>query len=795
MASPTRDAMIVVMIGMSDYTGCNTHRRVVATSAGIAWWLLALRVVIYVSLILLTGPVWAAPPTQNSPQIVRVGVFDNRPIVFTLQDGRPAGIAIDVLEEVARKEGWTLNYVAAPWAELLHKLDDDSVDLVVGIAYSEERAEHYNFTRENLVGNWGVVYRRPELRIVSPLDLEGRRVAMLRGGTHSIAFLQLLRQFGVNATAIETNSYAEAMDLASEGKADAAVVNRTFATLNAHRYQVAETGIIFNPIYVHYAAPLAADRHLLDTLDRHLLALKADKSSIYYESLARWMESVPRQQLPAWLWGSLAILAGVLLLSLVMALLLRYQVRLKTGELHRKSEQLEQEVVQRREAQGSLNQLAFFDALTGLPNRAAFTERFAQDVRETEQNGHKLALLFVDVDRLKTINDSLGHAIGDILIQRVGERLKACLRDHDHISRFGGDEYAIIATRIHNQTDIGRVADRMLASLAGPIDLNGTQVYTSASIGIAIYPDHDMSLDGLLRDADAAMYRAKSQGGNRYEFYQSQHTALVTERFRLENRLRQALDAGELSLAYQPVVSLENQRIVGVEALLRWHNPEHGNVPPDQFIPMAEDTGLILPIGDWVLGEACRQARAWQQAGMPPLRMSVNVSSRQIQLGRIVTGVERALSASGLDANLLELEITEGALLVLTDDVRRSLKRLGDMGIRLALDDFGTGYSSLSYLQKLPFDVLKIDRSFVRNIPDQPGDVQIAATIRAMARGLGMQVVAEGIETEAQLKCLRDMECEFGQGFLFSRALTASDLVTWIQNQTPATVSRRGKPA
>lgn len=787
--------MIVVMIGMSDHTGCDNHRRVAATNAGLAWWPLVLRLMTYVSLMLLAGPVWATAPTQNSPQIVRVGVFDNRPIVFTQQNGHPAGIAIDVLEDVARKEGWTLNYVVAPWAELLHKLDNGSVDLVVGIAYTEERAKHYNFTRESLVGNWGIVYENPQRRIVSPLDLEGRRVAMLRGGTHSIAFLQLLRQFGVNnVTAIETNSYAEAMEFAAEGKADAAVVNRTFATLNAHRYHVAETGIIFNPIYVHYAAPLTADRHLLDVLDRHLLALKADKSSIYYESLARWMESVPRQQLPAWLWGSLAILAGVLLLSLILALLLRYQIRLKTGELRRKSEQLEQEVVQRREAQGSLNQLAFFDALTGLPNRAAFTERFTQDVRETEQNGHKLALLFVDVDRLKTINDSLGHAIGDILIQRVGERLKACLRDHDHISRFGGDEYAIIATRINNQTDIGRVADRMLASLTGPIDLNGTQVYTSASIGIAIYPDHELSLDGLLRDADAAMYRAKSHGGNRYEFYQPQHTALVTERFRLENRLRQSLDAGELSLAYQPVLSLKDQRIVGVEALLRWHNPEHGNVPPDQFIPMAEDTGLILPIGDWVLSEACRQARAWQREGMPPLRMSVNVSSRQIQLGRIVPGVERALSTSGLDANLLELEITEGALLVLTDDVRNSLKRLGDMGIRLALDDFGTGYSSLSYLQKLPFDVLKIDRSFVRNIPDQPGDVQIAATIRAMARGLGMQVVAEGIETEAQLTCLSELECEFGQGFLFSRPLSAADLEIWVRNRAPGASNRRRKP-
>ena len=745
-------------------------------------------------LMVLAAPAWANPQKPYSPPLVRVGVFDNRPIVFTLNNGRQAGIAIDVLEYVARQEGWTLKYVVAPWAELLSKLDDGSIDLVVGIAYTEERAQRYNFTRESLVGNWGIVYKRPELRIMSPLDLEDRRVAMLRGGTHSIAFLQLLRQFGVNATAIETSSYAEAMELTTQGKADAAVVNRTFATLNAHRYRLAETGIIFNPIYVHYAAPRTADRKLLDALDRHLMVLKSDKSSIYYESLARWLESVPRQQLPAWLWGSLAVLAGVLLVSLMMALLLRYQVRLKTGELRHKSEQLEQEVVQRREAQGSLNQLAFFDSLTGLPNRAAFPERFAQDVLEAQQNGHKLALLFVDVDRLKTINDSLGHGMGDILIQRVGERLQACLRDHDHISRFGGDEYAIIATRINTQADIGRVADRMLASLAGPIDLSGTQVYASASIGIAVYPDHDQSLDGLLRDADAAMYRAKSQGGNRYEFYQPQHTALVTERFRLENRLRQALDAGELSLAYQPVVSLDDQHIVGVEAFLRWHDAEHGDVPPDQFIPMAEDTGLILPIGDWVLTEACRQARAWQQAGMAPLRMSVNVSSRQIQLGRIMAGVERALSTSGLDANLLELEITEGALLVLTDDVRHTLKRLGDMGIRLALDDFGTGYSSLSYLQKLPFDVLKIDRSFVRNIPDQPGDVQIAATIRAMARGLGMQVVAEGIETEAQLACLRGLECEFGQGFLISRPLTATDLAAWVRRQTPAAVGRQGEP-
>lgn len=728
---------------------------------------------------LLLTPVLADAVENTSAEdrkSIRVGVFDNSPIVILHNNAEPEGIAIDVIRAIAAQEGWRLQYVPAAWDELLKLLDNGKIDLLVGIANSPERAQQYRFNRESLLGNWGMVYRHASANINSLIDLKGQPVALMRGSIHSTVFVRLMKDFGLKFAPVYVDTYPEVLQAVERGEAKAGVVNRTFGALNAHRHaNVVETGIVFNPIYIHYAAPKDSDPSLLQTIDRHLAALKADPNSIYHASLRRWLETRQLERFPPWVLWAAAAAAGLLALVVLLAVLLRYQVRRQTGELQR-------EVEQRRLAQERLKHLAYHDNLTRLPNREGFNEALAQALKTGQGGSQRLAILFIDIDRLKNVNDGLGHAAGDALLQRVAERLQASLRGHDHLSRFGGDEFVVIVSKTDKPNEAQIVAGRLLQSLAAPIDIGVTQVYVTASIGIAMYPEDAQSVEELLKNADTAMYQAKEQGGNRSMFYKTQQTQRVVQRLTTDTRLRRALERGEMHLHYQPIVTLRERRIVGVEALLRWQDPEQGLVMPATFIPIAEDTGLIVALGEWVLQQSCAQLRAWQRQGMAPLRMAVNVSTRQLEAPLVAT-VERILTQTGLAPEFLELELTEGVMLVLSDEVRSTLMALRDMGVRLVIDDFGTGYSSLSYLRELRFHLLKIDRSFVRNIPASPSDTQIASTILLMAQGLGLQVVAEGIETEQQYQFLRTHGCEYGQGYFFGHPQPAELMTALLDKQ------------
>ncbi|MHB1144617.1 MAG: EAL domain-containing protein [Thiobacillus sp.] len=720
---------------------------------------------------------WAAP--DRIP--VRVGVADNSPIVTAAPGAPPEGIAIDMINGVAEREGWQVTYVPDTFDNLLVRLDKGDIDLLTGIAYSDERAQRFRFSQKSLIGNWGMVFRHARADINSLPDLKGKRVALMRGSTHSQALIELSKQFHAPFIPVYVDTYSQVLQAIAERRADAGAVNRVFAALHAHEPDLAVTGIVFNPVFVHYAAPKHASPALLDALDRHLAALKADTGSAYYASLRRWLEAAPASRYPDWLsWAAAAV--GILLgLVLAIAGFLRHQVQRQTGELQRRADQLQSEIAQREQAQAHLNQLAYFDGLTRLPNREGFRIALNEALTDMQGSDERLALLFIDVDRLKNINDGLGHGAGDLMLQQIAVRLQSVLRAHDHLSRFGGDEFVVIVSEIGESSDAELVATRLLQSLAAPIDIGSTQIYTSASIGIALYPEDADSLELLLKHADTAMYQAKEQGGNRYQFYHALQTARVVERLTLDTRLRQALERDELVLHYQPIMELNSQRIVGVEALLRWNDPERGLVMPGAFISAAEDTGLIVPLGEWVLHAGCAQMRDWQKQGKANgMTLAVNVSTRQFEGRRLVKSVEQALSRSGLAPECLELEITENVMLIMNDDVRSCLDTLRGMGVRLSLDDFGTGYSSLSYLKELPFHSLKIDQSFVSKIPGQPGDTQIVTTILALAKGFGLEVIAEGIETQAQYDFLREHGCEFGQGYLMSRPQPADKLAAML---------------
>ena len=720
---------------------------------------------------------WAAP--DRIP--VRVGVFENSPIVTAAPGMPPEGIATDMIRWVAEREGWQVTYVPDSLDNLLVRLDRGDIDLLAGFAYSEERAKRFRFSQQSLIGNWGMVFRHAQAEINSLPDLKGKRVALMRSSTHSQALVELSTQFHAAFTPVYVDTYPQVLEAIVERRADAGAVNRVFAALHAHHPDVVVTSIVFNPVFVHYAAPKGGSPALLAALDRHLAALKADPQSAYYDSLRHWLEATPAQRFPNWLPWTAAAVGSLLVLALAIAGFLRHQVQRQTGELQRRADQLQSEIEQREKAQEHLNQLAFFDGLTELPNREGFRIALNQSLTGMQGTNERLAVLFIDIDRLKTVNDGLGHGAGDLLLKQIAIRLQSVLRAHDHLSRFGGDEFVVIVSEIGPSSDAELVATRLLQSLAMPIDIGSTQIYSSASIGIALYPDDASTMETLLKHADTAMYQAKEQGGNRYLFYHAQQTARVVERLTLDTRLRQALERDELLLHYQPIVELGSERIVGVEALLRWNDPDRGLVMPGAFISAAEDTGLIVPLGEWVLEAGCAQLRGWQKQGQAAgMTMAVNVSTRQFEGRRLVKSVEQALSRTGLAAEFLELEITENVMLIMNDEVRSSLDSLRGMGVRLSLDDFGTGYSSLGYLKQLPFHTLKIDQSFVRKIPGQPGDTQIVTTILALAKGLELEVVAEGIETQAQYDFLREHGCEFGQGYLMSRPQPADALAAML---------------
>jgi len=435
-----------------------------------------------------------------------------------------------------------------------------------------------------------------------------------------------------------------------------------------------------------------------------------------------------------------------------------------------------QDVSDRKRSEERIRQLAYYDVLTGLPNRRFFKESLDRALRHARQSGKGLALLFLDLDRFKNINDTLGHEAGDRLLKEVGERLYACIRSTDYVasarghaqnavSRLGGDEFTLMLRELADPQDAGRVATRLLERFAQPFEVDGREVFTSASIGVAVSPVDGQDVDTLLRNADAAMYHAKDRGRNNFQFYTDAMNLKATRRLDIESHLRRAIEKRELAVVYQPKLDLATGRVNSVEALVRWDNAELGKVRPAEFIEVAEESGLIVPIGEWILRTACAQQREWMDAGFEPVVMSVNLSSCQIRARRFPGLLAGVLQETGVAPRHVELEITESAIMRYEDLSIRTLAELKQIGVGLAIDDFGTGYSSLSYLKRFPIDVLKIDRAFVRDVTTDPDDAAITRAIVAMARSLGLYVVAEGVETLEQEAFLREVGVDGMQGF------------------------------
>ena len=461
----------------------------------------------------------------------------------------------------------------------------------------------------------------------------------------------------------------------------------------------------------------------------------------------------------------------------------------KVEELNRSNEELAESAYAARRMAQQMTHLAEHDALTGLPNRLLLNDRVGQSVKLAQRNMCQVALLFLDLDGFKHINDSLGHATGDKLIQSIATRLTDCLRAPDTISRLGGDEFVVLLPELRQPEDAAITAKRLLRTLGEGHYIGGHDLHVTTSIGVSVYPDDGLDAETLIKNADTAMYQAKENGHHSYQFFTPAMNVRAVERQSIEEHLRRALERRELTLHYQPKINLGTAAITGVEALIRWTHPTRGVVPPVQFIPVAEDCGLILPIGAWVLREACAQARAWTDASMPPITMAVNVSALQLQSDNFLEDLCAILDETGLNPRYLELELTESALMKHAELTASVLSTLREMGVQVAIDDFGTGYSSLSYLRKFPLDALKIDQSFVRQITTIPSEAAIVRAIINMGRSLNLRVVAEGVETQDQFDFLKIHQCDEAQGYFFSPPIPSQQFARFICSQ------RRSAPA
>lgn len=445
-----------------------------------------------------------------------------------------------------------------------------------------------------------------------------------------------------------------------------------------------------------------------------------------------------------------------------------------------------------KDTQLQMEKLALYDPLTGLANRRLFLDRLENSVVSVSRNHSKVALLFLDMDQFKRINDTLGHDAGDLLLQEVARRLSANVRENDTVSRVGGDEFTILLTDIHNSTDVAIVADKILKTLTQPIKVKGQEILTSVSIGITLTPDDSIDANRLLKNADLAMYHAKERGRNNFQFFSENMNQAVLEHLEIEREINIALEANHFSLVFQPKVNLQDFSINSMEALLRWHHPKKGLITPDKFIPIAEETGQILAIGNWVLQQSCIEMHALIQQGFldDKARVAVNLSAKQFSDPLLLFRINNALEESRLPARCLELEITESTLMQEVESAIVIMQEIKNLGVHIAIDDFGTGYSSLSYIKRFPIDVLKVDRSFVMDIPQDRNDMAITAAVIAMAHKLNISTVAEGVETLEQLHFLRHNACHEAQGFLFSRPITIESLKLFLKNYAPEKIAQ-----
>ena len=701
-------------------------------------------------------------------QRVSVGIYENYPKVFIDNNGKPSGFFVDLIDAIAVFEAWELNYIHCVWSECLNKLERDEIDIMVDVAYSTAREKRFDFGQETILSSWSAVYKKVGSDISSILDLDGKMVAVLKDSIQYHTLKERSYLFDITPVYVEVEEIEQAFDMLEKNKVDCVVANRFYVTRHKKEYELEETNILISPTILKFAFPKNSQDDLIRITDSYIKRFKQKEDSVYHNSLRHWLMPAEQKQLPRrQIWIILIFVIALFILGLLI-LLFRRLVNIRNTELNQQKAQYDH--------------LAHHDRLTNLPNRMLFFDRLEQAIRKAKRHGTSFAVLFIDLDNFKQINDSFGHQVGDDVLRSLSLRLKDNIREADTMARLGGDEFTFIMESLQNSNQAATVASKLIVAIQHPIRISGHEFYLTTSIGISLYPQDGVNPHELLKNADAAMYRAKEEGRNTFQFYTEDMTSQAVRRITMESNLRQALEHQELALHYQPQICLDTGRLIGMEALIRWPQEKLGMIPPGEFIPVAEQTGLIIPLSEWVLRTACSQWSEWIRMGFKPGLIAVNLSGKQPHIEGLLSQVVAILEETGFDPHCLELEITESFIMRESGKYIPILNRFRALGIKLTIDDFGTGYSSMDYLKRLPISKLKIDRSFIKDIPNDQNDAAISRAMIALGKSLNLRVLAKGVETEAQSRFLKTEGCDEVQGFLFARPLSAAEMTTLLSS-------------
>lgn len=833
----------------------------------------------------------------NEPRVVRFGGSPMPPLVQPSTSGQLEGVIPPLIAKIAEQHNWQVEWIMDNWSMQLDRLRQQKIDVMTGIGYSDARGREFDFSEQSVLNVWGQLYTQPNISAKNFLDLDQRKIAVLRNGISGIRFAELCRKFGVDCIIKPMNSYDDVFRAIDDKKVAAGVVNSLYGYVYENQYNVARSDVMFNPFPVLFATKKGQNKELLNAIDQTLSEWKKDNNSVYYSITDQWVNRQTSTEFPQWLTYTLVALATILLVTLLMIFLLRREVQRRTQELSLSEAQLKQiinlvphaifatdatgkvilanlattrvfnlttqELRQSTRAQlmhqqpylegllgddekvmgrqvGNVNQevevckkfgdsrffqlakvpfvrkkshipavvsvavditeqkltteriehLAKHDELTDLPNRSLLMDRLAQAMALSKRHHRIGAVVFVDLDLFKNVNDTLGHSVGDVLLQVTAARIRKHCRESDTVARFGGDEYVVLLSELGEtfeeaKTNALLIARKIRKEVIKETIIGRHEISISISQGIVFFPYDAEEGDEAIKRADLAMYHAKSMGRNKIVIFHQSMEESIKRKEKLKVELRQAINQKDLFLVYQPQFDTRTNSFRGCEALVRWDHRQEHIIFPLEFIPIAEESGSIIDLGEYVLNEACEQAMQWRDQFKQDFYVTINLSAKQIAHKSLIPYIDKMIKRTGIPVELIELEVTESMLMMDMDRAVEVLSILKAKGIKISLDDFGTGYSSLSYLKKLPLDKLKIDKSFVNDIPGDKDSEAIAKTIISMANQLGLEVVAEGIENARQVKFFTEHGCYLFQGHYFSPPCRAKELIKQFDNIIP----------
>lgn len=716
---------------------------------------------------------------NNLNTIKFAGDYNHPPYEYIDENGSFKGFNIDIINAIANEMDLKIEIIPMEWKDAVLALDNNEVDGIIGMSQNEERLAKYNFTSPTVI-NEQVIFARKDIVHINELDdLEGLRVAYQQNDYNESLIL------GVpHVVTFPKNDQEDALAALGNGEVDAALANKLVGLYHLQRNKMTELiKIVGEPIStVNYGLAIGKDNEeLLQVLEKGLETIK--KNKIYDKIYKKWFGEDISYTKMIYTTYRKQIIFVVSIISFIFLFLYFYNKKLQKEVLKRTC-QLEIANKDLIEQQKEIYNLAYYDSVTSLPNRIYFKEELDNIFENIEQRKDLFAVLLLDLDRFKHINDTLGHNVGDHILKLLGTRLSKLVKEGDIVARVGGDEYFILINSVSHRDNAIEMARNVIEDFKKPYRVKDYELYLTTSIGIALYPEGGLDSQSIIKNADLALYKAKDFGGNSYYLYGAEIESKGLEKMMLLNQLRQAVENNQLVLHYQPQIDILTGKIRGLEALIRWNHPEKGLLYPDKFIPLAEESGLIIQMGEWILKEALTQGKKWIDLGHDII-ISVNISAKQFQHRGFINEVINALNESGLDSKNLTLEITETIAISDIDYTLNVLSRLKKLGIAVAIDDFGTGYSSLNYLNEMSVNELKIDRSFICDIEKNHKNKMISNTIIVLAKQLGLKVTAEGVENLEQLQILKEMKCDIAQGYHFSKPVAKEEIHRMINEKSP----------